>query len=38
MNITELKKEKFKDLIKFIEDFIIFIKEFYQIVWNVEEI
>ena len=32
MNITELKKEKFKDLIKFIEDFSIFIKQLYQIV------
>ena len=34
----ERRNQKFKDLIKFIEDFSLFIKQCYHIVWSVEKI
>ena len=35
---NERRNHKFKDLIKFIEDFSLFIKQCYHIVWSVEKI
>ena len=29
--------KKFKDLIKFIKDFNLFIKQFYRVAWSVEK-
>ena len=37
-NMTKWKeKQKFKDLIKFIEDFNLFIKQCYRVVWSAEK-
>ena len=35
---NETRNKKFEDLVKFIEDFSLFIKQYYHIVWNVEKI